>query len=318
MDRTERPDISFVVIAYNEADKIDRCLSAILSQEGLGCFEIVVVDDGSSDGTSLVVGDFSAGCPQVRLISERANRGRGHARSTGISHARGELIAMVDADIVIPPQWLIRCRNELRYSDAVAGIAVPDGDVSYLANRFSLHPRVHRPTLTISGSNTLCRRRVFDEVSVDPQLREGEDIALVKAMEAAGIRTSLLDDLVVEHKESKNFVQSMKWYFRSGVGAARQFHAYRQVRVADLAFALQLMAAVAGMACLVRKQSWVSAVALPVLSGTATAAAHVFDRFELGRSGLGTAVGAVATDLVLSQAYFVGRTVGHANRLTSR
>ena len=62
--------ISFVVIAYNEAHEIERCLTAIESQRGLGDHEIIVIDDGSSDATADVVNEFAANCPSVKLIQQ--------------------------------------------------------------------------------------------------------------------------------------------------------------------------------------------------------------------------------------------------------
>ena len=100
--------VSFVVIAYNEAKNIGRTLGVIASLAGLADYEVVVVNDGSGDATADVVREHAAGNPNVKLIDLPRNRGRGYARSTGIAAAEGELIATVDADIILPPDWFDR------------------------------------------------------------------------------------------------------------------------------------------------------------------------------------------------------------------
>src|SRR5271170_7932098 len=104
------PDVSFVVIAYNEEANIVGCLTSITSQVGGASFDVVVVDDGSSDGTPALVAKLATQRPEIALIGHPQNRGRGAARQTGIAAARGGLIAMVDADIVLPAHWLEQSR----------------------------------------------------------------------------------------------------------------------------------------------------------------------------------------------------------------
>src|SRR5664280_1339078 len=104
------PDVSFVVIAYNEKANIVSCLTSITSQVGGASFEVVVVDDGSEDGTASLAAKVAAQRAEIALIEHPENLGRGAARQTGIAAARGALIAMVDADIVLPEHWLAQSR----------------------------------------------------------------------------------------------------------------------------------------------------------------------------------------------------------------
>ncbi|MBW8733972.1 MAG: glycosyltransferase family 2 protein [Asticcacaulis sp.] len=85
--------MSCVVCAYNEADSLSDILRAI---DGHPLFsEVIVVDDGSSDGTADIARTF----PDVRVISYRPNRGKTHALSLGIEAASGDLIMLIDADL---------------------------------------------------------------------------------------------------------------------------------------------------------------------------------------------------------------------------
>ena len=92
-------DVSVIVTAYNEARHISRCLDSLLRQD-FESFEVVVVDDGSVDGTSEVVKQYVLRYPgRVRLLRLRKNLGLGNARNIGALYARGKVIAFLDADM---------------------------------------------------------------------------------------------------------------------------------------------------------------------------------------------------------------------------
>lgn len=300
--------VSLVVIAYNEAGNIGRALDAIASLDGLGEYEVVVVNDGSRDGTADVVRDRASRNPRVRLIDLPKNRGRGYARSAGIAAAGGELIATVDADIVLPADWFVRAEAALSGHDAVGGTAVPDGDVAYVYHAARLVPRVVGHTTAVTGSNALYRRRVFEIVSFDPALREGEDVALNQATAAGGLRFGTVPGLLVEHIESKTFAESLRWLFTTGKGATRQLLNYRQVRVPDLAAGVWLASAAAGVAIAVLASPL--GLALPVLLLAAIAARHVSSRFETPAARWRSVTAAVVIDSALLLAYFTGRVAG--------
>ena len=302
--------VSFVVIAYNEAANIGRTLSAIASLAGLGDYDVVVVNDGSGDTTADVVREYAAGNPNVKLIDLPRNRGRGYARSTGIAAAQGELIATVDADIILPRDWLVRARSALDGHDAVGGTAVPDGDVAYVYQATRLTPRIVGHTTAVTGSNALYRRQVFEVVAFDPALREGEDVALNQATTRLGLSFSTVPGLLVEHIEKKSFPDSLRWLFTTGKGATRQLLIYRQIRVPDLAAGAFLAGLVAGVAIAVLVSPF--GIALPVLLLTAIAAQHVRSRFETPLKRWRSVTAAIAIDGALLLAYFTGRVAGLA------
>jgi dolichol-phosphate mannosyltransferase len=99
-DRSRRPSLSLVLPAFNEEDGIrqavteaDAALAALCEE-----YEILVVDDGSSDATAAAVQSESADRPHVRLVRHESNRGYGAALRTGFRAARCELVAFTDAD----------------------------------------------------------------------------------------------------------------------------------------------------------------------------------------------------------------------------
>jgi glycosyltransferase involved in cell wall biosynthesis len=301
--------ISFVIIAYNEAANIARTIDSISKLDDLGRHEIIVVNDASTDSTGQIVEDVASRNPFVKAINLPRNSGRGYARSVGIAAAQGELIATVDADIVLPTHWLTCASAVLANHDAVGGVAVPDGDVQYIYKRFKLAPRTVNATTDVTGNNGLYRRQIFDAVRFDPSLREGEDSALNHAMKRRGLSCATIPHLVVQHYEDKDFGTSLRWLFDVGKGATRQLLVYRQVRQPDIvtaafggAIAISLLAAIRG-------HRFISAAA-PVSFLVAASAQHVRGRFETPLSRWPAVASAIAVDSTMLLAYFSGRLVG--------
>jgi glycosyltransferase involved in cell wall biosynthesis len=303
--------ISFVVIAYNEAGNIARAVDTISALKGLGGHEVIIVNDGSRDNTSGIAREISVKNSNVRLIDLPLNRGRGYARHAGVAAARGDLIATVDADIILPPDWLACCRAALRSHDAVGGTALPDGDVAYIYKRFRLTPRCVGQTTTVTGSNALYRRHVFDVTGFDPALSEGEDIALNHAMRKHGFSLATVPGLLVRHEEDKTLGASMRWLFVSGKGATRQLLTYREIRQPDLVTGIFAGTVAVGLiaAGLGHQLAW---LAVPAGFVAAAGIQHVRTRFETPRSQLARLALAVAVDSALLSAYFAGRIVGLA------
>ena len=103
MERTAKPEaagqvqLSVVIPAYNASAFIAECLQSVLAQDDCPAFEVIVVDDGSSDGTyALIEKSF----PQVRLF-RKTNGGPGSARNYGVEKACGEVIVFTDADDIM-------------------------------------------------------------------------------------------------------------------------------------------------------------------------------------------------------------------------
>src|SRR5690348_123134 len=94
--------VSVIVPLYNKSAWIERCLDSI-ARQSYRDFEVIVVDDGSTDDSVTKVEKRVDG--QVRLIRQ-ANAGPGAARNRGVQEAQGELIAMLDADDAWDPSYL--------------------------------------------------------------------------------------------------------------------------------------------------------------------------------------------------------------------
>lgn len=93
------PALSVVVPVYNEAENIEPLIGEIRAALAAGpAFEIVYVDDGSSDATPQILADTAARVPELRVIRHRSCGGQSAALASGIAAARGDLIATLDGD----------------------------------------------------------------------------------------------------------------------------------------------------------------------------------------------------------------------------
>ena len=121
---TTPPEISIVVPAYNEAENLIPLASAIAETlEALGkTYELLFVDDGSTDGTPAVLQDVAAKRSEVRVIRFRQNAGQTAALDAGFKQARGEIVVTVDADLQNDPHDIPSLLEALKDYDVVCGI----------------------------------------------------------------------------------------------------------------------------------------------------------------------------------------------------
>jgi len=99
-----QPQRSIVVPAYNESSRLGATLEQILEhvRREHWSAEVVVVDDGSRDETFEIAGRFAAGHPQVRVIQNPGNQGKGYAVRNGMMQAKGKILLFTDADLSSP------------------------------------------------------------------------------------------------------------------------------------------------------------------------------------------------------------------------
>ena len=104
---------SIVIPAYNEEERLPSTLEdtlAFLDQKGVE-YEVIVVDDGSSDGTAELVQKFAKNSPRVRLLTYPKNRGKGYAVRLGMLNARGNVVLYADADGATPIEEIERLQR---------------------------------------------------------------------------------------------------------------------------------------------------------------------------------------------------------------
>jgi len=124
--------LSVIIPAYNEQERLAPHLSHVLAylHERFLAFELIVVDDGSTDQTAKIVTSAFHGEARARLISYQPNRGKGYAVRTGVLASRGEQIVFLDADLSTPIEEIPRALELLEEVDIVIGSRdLPGADI---------------------------------------------------------------------------------------------------------------------------------------------------------------------------------------------
>jgi glycosyltransferase involved in cell wall biosynthesis len=124
--------LSILMPVYNERERVERAISEVLATELPDEFELIVVDDGSTDGTLEILrgGEWS---DRVRLLEHAQNQGKGAAIRTALEQARGEFAAIFDADLEYDPADLGLLMPPLLdgRTNASFGVRVFDGYTSH-------------------------------------------------------------------------------------------------------------------------------------------------------------------------------------------
>lgn len=187
------PLVSVVVPVYNVAGFLREALDSLFAQD-YEPFEVVVVDDGSTDGSGAIARSY----PGVRYLRQE-NQGPAAARNAGIAAARGEIVAFADADdLQLPTRLSVQVGYLIEHPDTSATLgrqvwitpppgAVPDvvwGDLDGI------------PAMTM-----VARRRTLAELGgFDPRLRGPEDTDLLIRMREGGHRFVVLPEIVMRRR----------------------------------------------------------------------------------------------------------------------
>jgi glycosyltransferase involved in cell wall biosynthesis len=119
-------DVSVVIPAYNERDNLAPLLEEVRAVlDGLGLrYEVLFVDDGSTDGSNRVLGDLRAADPRVRVVSLARNAGQSAAMDAGFRRAGGDVVVTLDADLQNDPADIPLLLAALDGWDAAVGVRV--------------------------------------------------------------------------------------------------------------------------------------------------------------------------------------------------
>jgi CDP-glycerol glycerophosphotransferase len=196
------PQISVVVAVFNTEDLLGGCLASIAAQTFTD-LEVIVVDDGSTDGSAAVAAARAAADPRFTLI-RAPNGGPGAARNRGIERATGRYLAFVDADDALPPHTYERMLHALEASgsDFVSGNVLRIGPLGITQS--ALHARAIKGRRTrthisrapalfydVSVWNKLFRRSFWDEAGLT--FPEGMVWAALQAMTRAHVLARAVD-----------------------------------------------------------------------------------------------------------------------------
>lgn len=222
-------DLSVVIPAYNAAASITQTLNALKRQDYPGDFEIIVVDDGSTDATPAIV----QGMAGVRYVRQD-NAGPAAARNHGARLAAGGHLAFTDSDCSPRPDWLSRLMAGFGPSDVAVvagsyGIANPEHRLARCIHQEILLRHAHlMPQFPKSfGSYNFCvKKEVFDRVEgfyTGYREASGEDNDLAYKILKAGGRIHFERKALVDHYHTTRVVKYLREQFRHGFWRARMY-----------------------------------------------------------------------------------------------
>lgn len=224
-----RPLFTVIVPTYDRADVLGRAMESVLSQE-LGDFELIVVDDGSTDGTPELLARLKD--PRIRCFRQE-NRGVSAARNLGLAHARGATVTFLDSDDEAAPEWLstfARLLDDPAVGIATAGaLAIRLGEDGTELDREVLLPRPLGPLygkqrLRFTAGTLAARRELLGEIGGYAQsmrFAENAEMAmrLVPACLERGMEVRAVDrPLVTYHRSASAWTTSPEAFesMRSG------------------------------------------------------------------------------------------------------
>jgi cellulose synthase/poly-beta-1,6-N-acetylglucosamine synthase-like glycosyltransferase len=224
------PDVS-VIVAVRDGMPGIATLLVLLGHQTLPRerYEVVVVDDGSRDGTA----EAARASGLARLVSLPESRGSYGARNAGLEVARGAVIATTDADCRPAPDWLERGLAELERTgaDLVGGhVEVPLGPRPSLAEaldvaRFLDQQRAVERLGFAATANLFVRREALERIGrFDERLTSGGDVELCSRATAAGLRLVYCAAAVVVHPPRTTARELARKALRVGTGMGQMRH----------------------------------------------------------------------------------------------
>ncbi len=222
---TDTPSLSVVIPAHNAAATIPAQLDALLAQAWTDPWEIVIVDNCSTDATARIATEYAARDPRVRLVAASDRAGVSYCRNVGLRAARADAIAMCDADDQVAPGWVAAMGVALATNELVTGPLDVDAlNPPWVANT--------RGRAIAGGPGDFCgipfahscnlglRRELSDRCGgFDESLPAGEDIEWSFRAAGCGATVTYIPGALVQYR-----------YRTSLAGLWRQARTYGQVR----------------------------------------------------------------------------------------
>ncbi|MFQ5494697.1 MAG: glycosyltransferase family 2 protein [Phycisphaerae bacterium] len=226
------PRVSVVIPTCNRCHALSRCLDA-LARQTYSDFELIVVDDGSTDNTPAMFERFLHQHPSVRgkYVRNGQRLGANVSRNRGIREARGELVAFLDSDCVPRPDWLERLLAAFT-SDSVAAVTglvedLPPENVFELAFKGTHRLARPGPAHRLVGGNMCLRRELLLDQPLDEDLAGGcDEEGVFLRLRAAGWTMLAVPDAVVLHEHHYGGRAFVRQAFRGGRSTARLVYKY--------------------------------------------------------------------------------------------
>jgi glycosyltransferase involved in cell wall biosynthesis len=219
---------SIIVPVYNRPNEIDELLASLQTQEYDHPFEVIIIEDGSSLKSDVVIEKYR----QALTIQyyEKENSGPGGSRNYGMQQATGNYYVILDSDVIVPTQYLkeIHTQLERHYTDAFGGPDAAHKNFTPLQKAINYSMTSLLTTGGIRGKkkgvgkfqprsfNMGLSKAAFEKTNGFSDLRAGEDIDLTFRVWEAGFETQLIEEAFVYHKRRNSIPSFFKQTFAFG------------------------------------------------------------------------------------------------------
>jgi GT2 family glycosyltransferase len=223
------PDIAVVIPTHQHLALVSGLLETLAGQTlGAPRFEVVVVDDCSSDGTAAALRDLAPSLPfACRVLTTPTNGGPAAARNLGWQSTVAPVVAFLDDDCVPSPGWLVAGLDALGTRSAIGVVQgrtrLPEGASVHRLTDWYLWRVVEGPTPWFEGCNLFFRRDVLEQTGgFDEDIRYyGEDCAAGWRVLEAGFESAYASEAAVTHPVER---RGFRWFVRNGFLESRTVH----------------------------------------------------------------------------------------------
>lgn len=229
--------VSIIIPCFNEEEYIGRCIDSIKHQHYEGKYEIIVVDNGSTDDTLKIIKDKGI------TLEHAKKKGPAPVKNKGIERARGEILVFIDGDCVAAEDWLNNIVSGFKnqHTGCVAGEIMADerknlSVLEQFLNKkgyLSQKQHVEHPFLPYAATaNTAYRREVFDKIGFfDESLFVGEDADFSWRMHLfTNYKVTYIPEAMVFHPYESSLKNLFYQKIRHASGSVKTYKKYRKYR----------------------------------------------------------------------------------------
>ena len=234
MDYNTKPYFSIIIPSYNRQDEIKELLDSLEHQDlSKNEFEIIIADDGSTDGTEQLVNDYKQKSSLCILLLKQDHQGPGAARNLGMENASGQIFIFVDSDCTAPANWLVKIKKTFEKDPTTEAFGGPDDagkDFTPLLKAINYSMTSFLSTGGIRGGkkrrlskfyprsfNMGLRRELYNKIGGFGSLRHGQDIEFSNRIIKSGARVVYIPDAVVYHKRRTSLRKFFRQVYNWGV-----------------------------------------------------------------------------------------------------
>ena len=278
---------SVIVCVYNRGKEVQRCLDSLLALDDQS-FEIVLVDDASTDDTARHLNAFRQNHPgrRIQIVRNERNLGVSGARNVGLAAAMGDFVLFTDSDCTVDHVWLGKMVSSLDAPGvaATAGVVLNEPPANFAERAYVGRTRIKQSSWqsrSLVGGNMGFRRDIAMQYMFDDALTYGcDEDDLAWRMQSDGHLVTFTAEAIVHHHHPLNLRRYLHMGFRQGIGSARYWYKRGVYLGRDLAAGF---AACFSLPLVTIDARW---VAVPVVFAAVQLAAMAFNEIALKEKSL--------------------------------